>query len=106
MKDLSKRVAETKQPSAVSLFNKTRRIARSGKGYLPAQLQQPLEDKLGLSDDDADKFVTRDPLLLDEATLARRKVKARRLLGKAATDADLSSSVLVGEPLEAELERL
>ncbi|KAI1259015.1 hypothetical protein F5Y18DRAFT_411321 [Xylariaceae sp. FL1019] len=106
MKDLSKRVAETKQPSAVLMFDKIRRIARSFKGYLPAQLQQPLEDELGLSDDDADKFATRDPLLLDETTLARHEAKARRLLGDTATDADLLSFVLVREPLEAELERL
>ncbi|KAI0144426.1 hypothetical protein GGR57DRAFT_334889 [Xylariaceae sp. FL1272] len=105
-KALSERVAGTKQPSAISLFDKIKRVIRSNKGYLPKQLQEPLRAELELSDDDAYRFAVRDPLPLSHEVLARRKIKARRILGPTAKDEDLSSFVQVTEPLERELEQL
>ena len=104
--ELTDRIAQTKNEAAISLWRKIRRFALSGKGYLPEQLRDPLQSKLGLEDDDADKFSERDPVLLHPKDLEEAKSRLRRLFGRTAPDTELNRIAQVLEPLEWELDRL
>ena len=104
--ELADRIAQTKNEAVTALWRKIKRFALSGKGYLPQQLRDPLQNKLGLEDDDADKFSERDPVLLHPKDLEEAKSRLRRLFGRAAPDTELDRIAQVLEPLEWELDRL
>lgn len=82
--EFADRIAQTNNEAATSLWRKIKRFALSGKGYLPEQLRDPLQNRLPLEDDDADKFSERDPVPLHPKDFEKVKSRLCCLFGRTA----------------------